>query len=52
MRQDALKKQKAAAEGKKKTYDKGLKPIGINVGDYVRVFDSTAEAKEPMKLRS
>jgi len=52
MRQDALKKQKVAAEGQKKTYDKGLKPIQINVGDYVRVYDSTAEAKEPMKLRS
>jgi len=52
LRQDALKNQKNAARYQKKTYDKGLKPQKFNVGDWVRVFDHTAEAKEPVKLRN
>ena len=52
MRQDALKNQTSAAKSQKHTYDKGLKPTTFNVGDYVRVYDPTAEAKEPVKLRN
>ena len=52
MREDALKNQKAAAESQKRAYDKGLKPVKFNVGDYVRVLDLTAEAKQPVKLRN
>ena len=52
MRQDALKQQQAAAKSQQKTYNRGLKPTKFNVGDYVRVHDPTAEAKEPVKLRN
>jgi len=52
MRQDALKNQKIAANHQKKAYDKGLKPVNFNVGDWVRIFKYTAEAKEPVKLRN
>ncbi len=52
MRQDALKNQKIAAASQKKTYNRGLKPTQFNVGDYVRVNDPTAEAKEAVKLRN
>ena len=52
MREDALKNQQAAALSQRKTHDKGLKPTEFNVGDYVRVYDPTAEAKEPVKFRN
>jgi len=52
MREDALSNQKAAAESQRRMYDKGLKPTEFKVGDYVRVHDLTAEAKEPVKLRN
>ena len=52
MREDALRRQKAAAEGQKRYYDKGLEPERFEVGDLVRVFDQTAEASKPMKLRN
>ena len=37
---------------KKEAYDKGLKPTQFNVGVYVRVFDATVEAKQPVKFRN
>jgi len=52
MREDALKNQQAAAKSQEKQYNKHLKPTSIKVGDYVRLFDPTAEAKEPVKLRN
>jgi len=51
-RDDALKNQITAAESQKTSYDKGLKPTEFQIGDYVRVFDPTAEAKQPVKLRN
>jgi len=52
MREEAQKNQKAAAKAQEKHYNKGRKPTNIEVGDYVRLFDPTAEAKEPEKLRN
>jgi len=52
MREDALKRQQAAAESQKKTYNRRLKPTVFKVGDYVRVLDTTAEASKPVKLRN
>jgi len=52
MRQDALRRQQAAAEAQKRYHDKGLEPERFEVGDLVRVFDQTAEASKPMKLRN
>ena len=47
-----MRRQKAAAEGQKRYYDKGLEPKRFEVGDLVRVFDQIAEASKPMKLRN
>ena len=52
LREDALKNQEAAAGSQKATYDKGLKPTEFQVGDFVRMYDPTAEAKQPVKLRN
>jgi len=52
MRDEARENQKAAAKSQEKQYNKGRKPTEIRVGDYVRLFDPTAEAKEPVKLRN
>ena len=52
MRQDALRRQQAAAEAQKRYHDKGLEPERFEVGDLVRVFDQTAEASKPVKLRN
>ena len=52
MRDEARENQKAAAKAQEKQYNKGRKPAEIKVGDYVRVFDPTAEAKQPAKLRN
>ena len=52
MRNDALKNQQTAAKYQKSSYDKGLKPENFQIGDYVRVYDHTAEAKLPVKLRN
>ena len=52
MREDALRNQQIAAEYQKREYNKGLKPKEFKIGDYVRMHDLTAEAKEPVKLRN
>jgi len=51
-RKDARKNQIAAAETQKTSYDKGLRPTEFQIGDYVRMLDPTAEAKQPVKLRN
>ena len=52
MRQAALKNQQRAAERQQEQHDKGLKPQNFQVGDFVRVYDYTAESSKPVKFRN
>lgn len=52
MREDALKRQKDAAGAQRKCYDRSLEPEIFEVGDLVRIYDQTAEASKPVKLRN
>ena len=52
MRQEALKNQQAAAERQKQNYDRGLKPQQFELGDFVRLYDYTAESSKPVKFRN
>ena len=52
MRKDALESQQSAAEAQKRYHDEGLEPENFEIGDLVRVYDQTAEASKPMKLRN